>query len=57
MTSKTDSVLPCNMMLTGVFGGLTMVLLVAILVVTLCLCIHHRKRVAGMKIQSKLIVK
>ena len=45
-TTKTDSVLP-YMTLTGVFGTLTLVLLVAFLAMTVRLCIHHRKQVTG----------
>ena len=46
MIVKTDSALP-YMVLTGVFMAFTLVLLVAILVIFVCLCIRHRKRVTG----------
>lgn len=46
--AKNNSVLP-YMALTGVFGALTLVLLLAFLVIVVCLYICHRKRMTGNK--------
>ena len=48
MIGKSYSAL-LYMLLSGIFGALTLVLLVAFLVMVVCLCIHHRKRRTGNK--------